>query len=303
MMGSMLLESVVNIAYDLGRAGLVILVAIIVRFLLVFAIKRITTALLNRDPNAGLGQLSIRAKRVLAQAGGVAVERHRQRVGTLGSLLRNIVDVVIVAITLLTVLAILGVPMAPLLASAGVSGLAIGFGAQSLVKDYLSGIFMLAEDQFGVGDTVTIGELRGEVLEVTLRITKLRTVDGVIWYVRNGEMLTVGNISQGYSTAFVKVPVAIDENPERVQQVLDQALGGMADEDDWNSLLLEDPLVLGVDSLEGGTMNFNIMLKTGPDQHWGAMREVRRRARRAFAAEGIRRPILPGTSSTPPQGT
>lgn len=200
----------------------------------------------------------------------------------------------IVAVTVITVLAIVGVPMGPFLASAGVGGVALGFGAQSLVKDYLSGIFMLMEDQFGVGDMVQIGDITGTVLAVNLRITKIRAVDGKVFYVRNGEILTVGNISQGFSTAFVQVPVAIDEDAERVMEVLRSGIGAMADENEWSQVLLENPAVLGVDSLTDGTMSFNIMIKSGPNQQWGPMREVRRRARVALAGAGIRRPILPG---------
>ena len=141
-------------------AGIVVLVALVLRLVLVFVIKRsvrVLTAKQNtREPDAELGS---RARQILTRAGGLASQRQKQRIATLGSLLRNVVDVVLVVITLLTVLAIFGVPMGPLIASAGVGGVALGFGAQSLVKDYLSGIFMLTEDQFGVGDLIKVGDL------------------------------------------------------------------------------------------------------------------------------------------------
>ena len=206
--------------------------------------------------------------------------------------MRNVVDVVIAVITLLTVLSIIGIPMGPLLASAGVGGVALGFGAQSLVKDYLSGIFMLSEDQFGVGDLITVGDTKGTVLEVSLRVTKLRDPMGTVWYVRNGEILTVGNVSQGFSAAFVDVPVAIDEDPANVTAVLAAAVAGMQEESAWEDVLLEEPSVVGVDSMSGGTMVMKIALKTGPNQQWGVMRAVRQRAQRALAEAGIRGPIL-----------
>ena len=153
---------------------------------------------------------------MLAQATGLAHERHRQRTLTMGSLLRSIVTFVVVTlITVLTVMAIVGIPLGPLLASAGVGGVALGFGAQSLVKDFLSGIFMILEDQYGVGDVIDTGEAIGTVEEVTLRVTRLRDASGVIWYVRNGEIIRVGNKSQGWSTAIVDMPVSYAENVER----------------------------------------------------------------------------------------
>lgn len=280
-------------------AGIVVLVALVLRLVLVFVIKRsvrVLTAKQNtREPDAELGS---RARQILTRAGGLASQRQKQRIATLGSLLRNVVDVVLVVITLLTVLAIFGVPMGPLIASAGVGGVALGFGAQSLVKDYLSGIFMLTEDQFGVGDLIKVGDLTGTVQEVTLRVTKLRDPTGTVWYVRNGEVLTLGNVSQGFSTATIDIPVAIDEDPEKVQAVLRKAVDSMAEEPEWSTKLLENPNVLGVGSMSGGTMTMQISLKTGPDQQWGPTRAVRERAQRALAEAGIRGPILPGGAPT-----
>lgn len=283
-----------DILERIALALIVIVLAVALRFFLRFVIRRVTKALLAKGPLPTTNDLGAQARRILARASGLAHERHRQRVDTLGSLLRNIVDVVITLITVLTVLAIAGVPMTPLLASAGIGGVAIGFGAQSLVKDYLSGIFMLAEDQFGIGDLVVVEELRGTVLEVSLRVTKIRDVTGTVWYLRNGEILTLGNVSQGFSTAMVDVPVAIDEDPTRVAGVLREAVAGMEDEPEWSQVLLEAPAVLGVDSMIGGTMTMKIMLKTGPNEQWGAMREVRMRAQRACSDAGIRGPILHG---------
>ena len=143
-------------------------------------------------------------------------ERQRQRVETLGSILRSLATVVIVIIAVLMIGEELGLNMAPVLASAGVGGVALGFGAQSLVKDFLSGMFMLAEDQYGVGDFIDTGEAVGTVEEVTLRVTRLRDAQGVIWYVRNGEIVRVANKSQGWSTAMVDIPVSALESPEHV---------------------------------------------------------------------------------------
>ncbi|MCG6567575.1 mechanosensitive ion channel family protein [Tessaracoccus sp. ZS01] len=279
-------------------AGIVIAVALILRVVLMFAIGRTVKSLASRERAVG-DDLGTRARRILARASGVSAERHRQRVETLGSLLRNVVDIVLLVVVLLTVLATFGVPMGPLIASAGVGGVALGFGAQSLVKDYLSGVFMLAEDQFGVGDLIRVGELTGTVQEVTLRVTKLRDATGTVWYVRNGEVLTLGNVSQGFSTATIDVPVAIDEDPEKVQDLLRAAVGRMDEEPEFAEQLLEAPTVLGVGAVEGGTMTVQVLIKTGPNQQWAPMRAVRARAQRALAEAGIRGPILPGGMKPP----
>lgn len=273
-------------------AGIVIVVAAAVRIASRFVIRRTVHVLTARQEAQDVENGS-RARRLLDRA-VLANERQKQRIATLGSLLRNVVDVVLVVITLLTVLATFGVPMGPLIASAGIGGVALGFGAQSLVKDYLSGIFMLTEDQFGVGDLVRIGDLSGTVQEVSLRVTKLRDPGGTIWYVRNGEVLTLGNISQGFSSETIDVPVAIDEDPDRVTSVLRAALAGMADEPDWGDTLLEQPTVLGISSMSGGTMTVQISLKTEPNKQWGPARAIRERAQRALVDAGIRGPILPG---------
>lgn len=280
-------------------SGIVLVVAIALRLFLTFVIRRVVRALVAK-PHERNDDLGAKARAILARASGLVAERHRQRVETLGSLLRNVVDVVLVVITVLTILAIFGVPMGPLIASAGVGGVALGFGAQSLVKDYLSGIFMLAEDQFGVGDLIKVGELTGTVQEVTLRVTKLRDTTGTVWYVRNGEVLTLGNVSQGFSTAVVDVPVAIDEDPERVQSVLRAALGRMDEEPEFADKLLEPPSVLGVGSITAGAMTMQVSIKTGPNEQWGPMRAVRERSQRALAEAGIRGPILPGPYSPIP---
>ncbi|MDN5716878.1 MAG: mechanosensitive ion channel family protein, partial [Janibacter sp.] len=155
-------------------------------------------------------------KRTQGKPSLAASERYRQRTLTMGSLLRSIATIVIATVATLTVLALLGIPLAPLLASAGVGGVALGFGAQALVRDYLSGIFMILEDQYGVGDYIDTGEAVGTVEEVTLRVTRLRDLDGVVWYVRNGEIIRIGNRSQGWSTVMVDLPFSYTEDVDRV---------------------------------------------------------------------------------------
>src|SRR5690606_18463699 len=210
----------------------------------------------------------LRGSRILQQAAGLGQERQSQRVSTLGSLLRSVVTFVIVLITILTIMQVIGLPLGPVLASAGVGGVALGFGAQSLVKDFLSGGFMIFEDQYGVGDIIDTGEAIGTVEEVGLRVTRLRDASGVIWYIRNGEIVRIGNRSQGWSVATVDTEVSYAENAERVIDLITQVTHGLDDDPAWAERLLEEPSVVGVESIVGATMTIRTFAKCAPNQHF-----------------------------------
>lgn len=273
--------------------GLIIVGAIASHLILVFVITRVVSGLTTRG-SLSPDKIGARAAKVMAQAGGISFERHRKRVATIGSLLRSIVTVLIYTIMILTIMSTLGVPMGPLLASAGIGGIAIGFGAQALVKDFLSGLFLIAEDQYGVGDFIKLGEVSGTVEEVTLRVTKLRDASGMAWYIRNGEIVRVGNVSQGWSTATIDFPVAYDEDPERVTAILNEIVDQLDADPDWSEYLLEPPTVAGVESISGGTMTLRVVAKCAPNKQWGVQRELRERAKRAFDAAGVLGPRLGG---------
>jgi len=238
------------------------------------------------------------AGRALAQAMGVAHERHVQRTRTMGALLASITSFVVLAIGFLTVMALLDIPLGPVLASAGVGGVALGFGAQSLVKDFLSGIFMIVEDQYGVGDVIDTGEAVGTVENVTLRVTQLRDANGVTWYIRNGEIVRIGNKSQGWSTATVDVQVSYDEEVERAMQVIRDALAGMSKTSPWDERLLEEPEVVGVESMAGGAVTIRVLAKTLAQEHFSVQRELRERIKGAFDRAGVRGPVgAPGSGT------
>lgn len=267
----------------------IVLGAIALRWIVVRAIDRAVHAMENRQTP----ERSSRAGRALRQATGLDSQRRKQRAATMGSILRSVATILIFSITALTVMARLGVPLAPLLASAGVGGVAIGFGAQSLVKDFLSGIFMIMEDQYGVGDVIDTGEAIGTVEEVTLRVTRLRDAQGVVWYVRNGEILRVGNKSQGYATTFVDIPIAIDQSTERALQVLRRVAAEVDDESPWKERLLEEPVVAGVESMANGAVTLRIIATCVPNEQYGVAREIRERAKMALDEAGVRGPQLP----------
>ena len=228
-----------------------------------------------------------------------ADERHRQRAATVASLLKSVTSVVVLVVATLTIAAQIGVQLGPLMASAGVAGVALGFGAQSLVKDFLSGIFMIVEDQYGVGDVIDTGEAIGTVEEVTLRITRLRDANGVIWYVRNGEIIRVANRSQGHSTALVDVPVAVSADVETVMSVLNSVADDFYADAAWQDKLIERPDVAGIESVAGGAATFRIIASTQPGENFAVSRQLRARSLMALEAAGVK-PAPPTPFGTNP---
>ena len=278
----------------LATVGLRILLTIVLAVVALWLLRRLIRRVVRTMTSKSAQRLaeSGRAGRVLATATGLTNERQRQRVETVGSLLHSVVTFVVVTLAILTIMALLGIPLGPLLASAGVAGVALGFGAQSLVKDFLSGIFMIIEDQYGVGDVIDTGEAIGTVEEVTLRITRLRDANGVTWYVRNGEIIRIGNRSQGFSTALVDMPVSYAENVDRVVAVIREAAAAMGADPDWADKFVEQPEVLGVESIAGSTMVIRTMAQCTPGENFAVQRELRERIKNALDAAGVQAPPL-----------
>ncbi|REF37759.1 mechanosensitive ion channel family protein [Thermasporomyces composti] len=217
-------------------------------------------------------------------------ERRAQRAQALGSLFKSATTALVGVVVVLMILDELGYSLAPLLASAGVAGIAIGFGAQSLVKDFLAGIFMLLEDQYGVGDVVDLDVAVGTVESVGLRVTRVRDSDGVLWHIRNGEILRVGNKSQGWSALVLDIAVAYDEDIHRVERLVDQQAREIAASDQWKDKILETPHVVGVEEVTGQSITIRIEGKCLPNEQFGIQRELRSRLKKAFDAEGVRVP-------------
>ena|SRR6478735_5167471 len=234
--------------------------------------------------------------------------RRAQRARSLGSLLKSITTTVVFGIAFVMVLSELGLNVAPILASAGVLGLAIGFGAQNLVKDFLSGVMMMIEDQYGVGDEVDLGEAIGTVEHVALRVTRVRDVDGTVWYVRNGEILRVGNASQNWARTVLDVNVSYEQDLRRVREVLQEVAHGLWDDEDYKDVILEEPEVWGVQALTPDWVTVRVTLKTAPLKQWGIAREMRERIKARFDNEGISMQVPqrlfwqpgPGQSATAP---
>lgn len=282
------------------RILLTIVVAVVLRWLANRAISRVVAATTSKGLRTAV--TSARAGRVLGQATGLAHERHVQRTRTMGALLRSIVTFVIGLVALLTILALIGIPLAPLLASAGVGGVALGFGAQSLVKDFLSGIFMILEDQYGVGDVIDTGEVVGTVEDVTLRVTQIRDMTGIAWYIRNGEIVRIGNKSQGWSTAIVDIPVAYTENVERVIPIIREAALAMDAVPEWGDRMIDPPQVVGVEAVSGNAVTIRTIAKCLPQENFPVQRELRERIKAALDAAGVKAPPMPPFGGLPPAG-
>ena len=169
-------------------------------------------------------------------------------------------------------------------------GIALGFGAQSLVSDFLSGVFMIFEDQYGVGDAVDLGEAVGTVEAVSLRITRVRDVNGTVWYVRNGEIVRVGNQSQNWARTVLDISVAYDEDLAKVQRVLREVAHDLWEDDDFKGVVIEEPEVWGVESLSPDGVIVRVTLKTAPLEQWRVAREMRQRIKARFDYEKIEIP-------------
>jgi small conductance mechanosensitive channel len=223
----------------------------------------------------------------LTLASPMARERRAQRARTVGSVLRSTANIVIVTVMILMILSAVGANVAPLLASAGVVGVAVGFGAQSLVKDFISGIFLLIEDQFGVGDVVDLNGAVGTVEEMGLRLTQVRSFDGTLWYVRNGEILRAGNLTQQWSRAVAEVRVPVDAPVDAVRAALGRAADRVQADEELAPHLLEAPSVRGVDAWNDITMTFTLHAQTRPAMQWDVIRALLGAAQEELRGAGL----------------
>ena len=260
------------------RLLVIVLIGVVTLLIVRHLVKTMTDhladgTLMNRRGLRGLGATEVGA--AVLRANPLASARRAQRARTIGSVLRSTSTLVIGSIVALMVLAEVGMNIAPLLASAGVVGVALGFGAQSLVRDFLSGMFLLLEDQYGVGDTITVGDVSGTVEAVALRITKIRDESGTLWFVRNGEILKVGNRTQGWSRAVVDVALASSTDLTAARAALARAGERVKDDPVLASYLLEDPEVVGIESLAADSVLLKIQVRTNPAMQWAVARALR----------------------------
>lgn len=249
----------------------------------------------------GLSAMRRLTPNALLETQEMSIRGDQRREAVLG-ILKSVVSVLVYATALVMVLSEVGVDLAPLLAGAGVVGVALGFGAQSLVGDFLSGIFILLEDQYGVGDEVTFNPkstggvtVTGTVEALSLRNTRLRALDGTVWHVPNGEMRALGNQSQHWSRAVLDIAVVHGTDLAKAKEVIARVAEQVREHD---PSVLEPPEVWGVQALNPNGITLRLVVKTTPSQQWRITRLIREGVTLAFAREGISMPV-----ADPPAGT
>jgi small conductance mechanosensitive channel len=258
--------------------GSILLGAIVVRIALRIASKRIVKTVVS-----GVNRAS-KSKRLDSI---VADQRLTLRTRTIATVFDNFTSWGIAITALVMILSALGVNVGALIAVTTILGAAIGFGAQSLVKDLLAGIFIVFEDQYGVGDWVEIGSVSGEVEKVGLRVTEIRDIHGTLWFVRNGEINEVGNASQDWAAALLDFPFAYESNVDQVQGILTEVAKEMRQSPEWKKDMTADVEVWGMQHVSGEQFIIRVSVKTIPNRQWAVARELRSRSKKAFDAAGI----------------
>ena len=218
-------------------------------------------------------------------------ERASQRATTLGTLFKSVATTIIWAVALMMLLAEFDVNLGPLIAGAGIVGVAVGFGAQSVVRDLLTGVFMLIEDQYGVGDVVDLGDAVGTVESVGLRTTRLRDIAGTVWHVPNGAIARVGNMSQLWARVPLDLDVAYDTDLDEAMEIIKRVADGVWHEQGDNTTVLEEPSVVGVQAFGADAVTIRVMVKTEPSEQWATARLLRKRIKDAFDEAGIEIPF------------
>ncbi len=273
---------------------------VVIIFIVAFVANRVLRKLVGRwvrrlvDPSSRLRR---RTPNILQSTRETNL-RSEARAATLSVVAKSITSVLVYATAIFTALSIFSINLGPLLAGAGIAGVALGFGAQSIVRDFLSGTFMILEDQFGVGDVVEVGgvtgtqnSVTGTVEKITLRSTRLRDVNGTVWHIPNGEIRRIGNKSQEWARALLDIDVAADTDLRRAQDVIQAVADAMATDDEWSGDILEPPEVWGVEAIGPDSASIRLVIKVTPASQWRVMRELRLRLKDAFEAEDIPLPL------------
>ncbi len=256
--------------------GWKILLIIVLSVVAYFALRRLVPPIMKRA--------------VAAQMRGKDEDEAKQRADTLAGVLIKTSVVIVAIVALFTILAEVGVSIAPALAGFGVVGIAVGFGAQSLIKDLIAGVFILLENQYSVGDVVRIAGITGLVEEINLRRTVMRDLDGVVHSVPNGEITVASNYTKEWSRVNMNISVGYGEDLDRVIEVINRIGRDMANEPYWASVMLTPPQVLRVDAFEDSGIAIKILGDSKPIKQWEIMGELRRRIKRVFDEEGIEIP-------------
>ena len=274
--------------WNVIQVAAIVVVALIVRWLLHFVIRRVVNQVVT-----GVKRKQDVTDTQALSASPLAAVRLVQRTRTLGSVLTNIVNVTLFIVVLLLVVGTIAPDVLGsfTLLSAAI-GAGLGFGAQNIVKDVLNGLFMVVEDQLGVGDIVDLGFATGIVEEVRIRVTSVRDVNGTLWFVRNGEILRVGNMSQGWARVIVDLAVPYEADLDEVESTLLRAATEMSHAGKWRSRILEKPEVWGLESVSAEAMVIRVVMKVRTSSKDDVARELRVRLKRALDELGLKLPSL-----------
>ncbi len=270
---------------------LVIVIAFVANRLVRRSIRHFVARMQDPEFREGAARWRKRARLDMLATQRIPSIRQAQRAEAIGALMRSITTATIYTIAFLIVLQTLGISVGPILASAGILGVAIGFGSQNLVRDFLSGVFMLVEDQFGVGDVIDWGEHAGVVEGISLRSTRVRDVNGVLWHIPNGEIKRVGNKSQEWSRAVLDIGVAYDTDLDLAIETLLEASLSMQDHPEVGHFITEPPEVWGVEALADSSVAIRCVFKTVPLEQWKVGRAFRKVAKEALDQAGIEIPF------------
>jgi len=244
-----------------------------------------------------------RIPRLVPAGRELVITEREKRAQTLASLLRTVGTTLVVIVAVMMVLREIGLDITPLIAGAGVAGLAIGFGAQSLIKDVIAGFFILLEDQFHVGDVIQAAGVSGQVEQMTLRMTIVRDLQGTVHFIPNGEIKVASNLTKEWSQAVLEIGVRYEEDVDRVIAVLTEVGRSLAEDEGFGKMVLEPPQVLGVEALADSQVTIRILAKTLPLKQWEVAREFRRRIKARFDREGIQTPYPHRVVITRPAAT
>ena len=266
----------------------IIVIAFLVRLVLRFVINRVVDRIVN-----GVKKRHELEDTQAVLASPLNAVRVVQRTRTLGSVLNNIVSTVIVIVALLLIVSSLDSNITASFALiTGALGAGLGFGAQNIVKDVLNGLFMVAEDQYGVGDVVDLGAATGVVESVGIRVTQIRDVNGTVWFCRNGEILRVGNMSQGWSRVITDIAVPYDTDVQAVQSTMLATATDMATNSKWRARVVDRPEIWGIESISADNIVIRLVMKSRPGSKDDVARELRVRLKESLDAMGVKLPSL-----------
>jgi small-conductance mechanosensitive channel len=283
------------------RILVIIVVALLIRAILIRMINRTVRPIRVGEVPRILRPFKERVENsALFESTGLLSERRDQRAATIGSVLKSGVSFTILVITFLLVLSELGVNLAPFIAGTSIVGVALGFGAQNVVKDFLSGMFMMLEDQYGVGDVIDFEQASGTVEAVGLRTTTLRDVNGTVWYVRNGEVIRVGNKTQGYAQVVLDVPIAATADVNAASAAMLAVAQELRSEDGWADAFMGEPEVLGVEQFNRYETVIRLVVKVRPMEQWRVARELRVRIRERLERLDIESQLPPEPAAPEP---